>query len=196
MSEPKIPDPIQVVLEARETGLVVVDMQNDFCHPNGKLFVPTSINTIFQIENLLRKARESGVKIFYTQDWHYPNDPEFEIWGEHALAGSWGAEIIEQLKPTEHDIVVKKLRYDGFYGTSLDHILRLNKVKNLVITGTVANICVLHTAGSAALRWYKVFLPIDCVSALNEFDLKAALRQVSFLYRGILTRSDMVFFRR
>jgi len=92
--------------------------------------------------------------------------------------------------------VVKKLRYDAFYGTSLDHILRLHQIENIVVTGTVANICVLHTAGSAALRWYKVYLPIDCVSALNDFDYRATLRQVSFLYRGILTRSDLIEFEK
>ncbi|MEM4186150.1 MAG: isochorismatase family protein, partial [Candidatus Caldarchaeum sp.] len=62
----------------------------------------------------------------------------------------------------------------------------------VIVTGTVANICVLHTAGSAALRGFKVVVPKDAISALTEFDMKAALRQVTFLYRGILTRSDLV----
>ncbi|MDW8083665.1 MAG: isochorismatase family cysteine hydrolase [Candidatus Caldarchaeum sp.] len=195
MVEPSIPEPVSVMLESSSTGLIVVDMQNDFCHPKGKLFVPQSVSTIPNLEKLVKKARDAGVKIFYTQDWHDPKDPEFEIWGEHALAGTWGAEIVDQLKPTGSDFIVKKLRYDGFYGTSLDHLLRLHGIQHLLVTGTVANICVLHTAGSAALRWYKVYVPVDCVSALNDFDMKVALRQVSFLYRGILTRSDLITFR-
>jgi len=76
----------------------------------------------------------------------------------------------------------------------LDHILRINNIQNLIITGTVANICVLHTAGSAALRWYKVILPIDAISALNDFDYYAAIRQVDFLYKGIITTSDEIEF--
>jgi nicotinamidase-related amidase len=60
----------------------------------------------------------------------------------------------------------------------------------VVVTGTVANICVLHTAASAALRWYKVYVPMDSISALNDFDYHAALRQVSFLYKGVIVRSS------
>ncbi|MCS6785089.1 MAG: cysteine hydrolase [Candidatus Caldarchaeum sp.] len=195
VSEPEIPKPVPVAIESSTSALLIVDMQNDFCDPKGKLFVPASVSTVQPLKNLLSKARKAGVRVFYTQDWHGPNDPEFAIWGEHALAGTWGAEILDQLKPEPEDVVVKKLRYDGFYGTSLDHLLRLYGVKNIVITGTVANICVLHTAGSAALRWYNVYLPVDCVSALTDFDMKIALRQISFLYRGILTTSDIIDFR-
>jgi len=194
VAEPEIPEPQKAILKSSETGLIVVDMQNDFCHPSGRLFVPSSPKTVPQIKFLVEKARSQGVRVFYTQDWHDRDDPEFLIWGEHALAGSWGSEIIDELKPREGDVVVKKLRYDGFYGTPLEHYLKMYNVKNLVVTGTVANICVLHTAGSAALRWIKVVLPVDCISALNDFDYKATLRQVSFLYRGILTRSDLIEF--
>ncbi|MCS6769295.1 MAG: cysteine hydrolase [Candidatus Caldarchaeum sp.] len=192
MTEASIPEAEPVRLSRRDTALVIVDMQNDFCHPRGKLFVPTSPATIPNIRSLLEKARRSGVRVFFTQDWHDKDDPEFGIWGEHALAGSWGAEIVEELKPATGEVVVRKLRYDGFYGTSLDHYLSMHGVKNLLITGTVANICVLHTAGSAALRWHKIYVPVDCVSALTEFDLKAAFRQITFLYRGVLTRSELV----
>jgi len=146
-----------VLLEAKTTALIIVDMQNDFAHSNGKLFVPNSRNTINKISNLIRKAREKKVKIIYTLNWHTKDDLEFKIWGEHAVQNTWGSEIVDELKPNENDIIIKKLRYDAFYGTSLDHILRINNIQNLIITGTVANICVLHTAGSAALRWYKVF---------------------------------------
>ncbi len=196
MADVEIPSPQPVTLSPEDSGLLIVDMQNDFCHPKGRLFVPAAPATIPAIRGLLDKARKMGLRVFYTQDWHDMNDPEFEIWGEHALAGSWGAEIVDELKPIDGEVVIKKLRYDGFYGTSLEHYLRLYGLKNLLITGTVANICVLHTAGSAALRWFKVYVPVDTISALNDFDMKTALRQITFLYRGILTRSDIVEIRR
>ncbi|MEM4188972.1 MAG: isochorismatase family cysteine hydrolase [Candidatus Caldarchaeum sp.] len=192
MVDVEIPPLQKVKVDPRDSGLIIVDMQNDFCHPKGRLYVPSAPSTIPPIRSLLERARKAGVKVFYTQDWHDKDDPEFAIWGEHALAGSWGAEIVEELKPAPGEVVVKKLRYDGFYGTPLEHYLKLYNIRNLVVTGTVANICVLHTAGSAALRWLNVYIPVDAVSALNEFDMKAALRQVTFLYRGILTRSDLV----
>ena len=182
-------------LEAGETSLIIVDMQNDFADERGSLYVPDTRKTIKPIKSLLQKSRKSGVTVIYTQDWHREDDPEFRIWGRHAVAGSWGAEIIEELKPLEGEIIIKKERYDGFYQTNLEKVLREKKIKNLIITGTVANICVLHTAGSAALRGFKVVVPVDCISALNEFDYISSLRQISFLYRGELTKSDLIKFR-
>ncbi len=184
---PEIPKTERVALPARETALLVVDMQNDFAHPEGALFVPDARKTIPTIEGLLKRFREKGAPVFFTQDWHDEDDPEFKIWPRHAVAGTWGAEIVSELAPYPGEKVVKKLRYDGFYGTPLDHLLRLAGVKTLVVVGTVANICVLHTAGSAALRWYQVVLPEDGTSALTPFDMQAALRQVTFLYRGKVT---------
>ena len=185
----------RVEISSKETALIIVDMQNDFAHPDGKLFVPSARNIIPKIKELLDRARAAGVKVIYTQDWHMKDDPEFKIWGEHAVANTWGAEIVEELKPLESDILIKKLRYDAFFGTPLDHILRIYGIRNLVITGTVANICVLHTAGSAALLGYKVIVPIDAIAALSDFDYHASLRQISFLYRGILTKVENILFK-
>jgi len=178
-----------VELPARETAVIVVDMQNDFVKPEGKLFVPTAPATIEPIRRLLDRARTAGAKVIYTQDTHYDWDPEYEIWGEHVKYGTWGWQIIDELKPQPGDIVVQKTRYDGFYGTPMDDLLRINGIKNTVIVGTVANICVLHTAASAALRWYKVVVPVDGISALTEFDMHATLRQIDYLYRGVIVRS-------
>jgi nicotinamidase-related amidase len=193
---PEIEIKEEVVLDPSKTAVLVIDMQNDFVKPNGKLYVPTAQETIPAIRKLLEKARSANVPIIYTQDWHFKNDPEFRIWGEHCVANTWGAEIIDELKPAPDDIVIRKRRYDAFFGTDLDYVLRhIVHADTLVIVGTVANICVLHTAGSAALNWYNVVVPIDGISALNEFDYYAALRQIAFLYKGVLTRVDGVKFK-
>ena len=183
---PEIPVEHSVSLPADRTAVIVVDMQNDFVRPEGKLYVPSAQKTIKPIAELLERARKHGVMIVYTKDTHYPGDPEFRIWGEHALRGTWGWEIIDELKPKGKEIVIEKTRYDAFYGTPLDDLLRVYSIENLVIVGTVANICVLHTVASAALRWYKVVVPADGISALNEFDFYLTLRQISFLYRGVI----------
>lgn len=181
---PAVPRYQTLKLKAAETALVVVDMQNDFAHAQGALFVPDAPATVPVIARLLERARAAGTRVVYTQDWHSPDDPEFAIWPVHAVVESWGAEILAELKPRPGETVIKKARYDGFYGTPLGHLLHLWGLKTLVVCGTVANICVLHTAGSAALRWYQVVIPEDAVSALTPFDLAASLRQVSFLYQG------------
>ncbi|MEB3756168.1 MAG: cysteine hydrolase [Desulfurococcales archaeon] len=185
--EIKISD--SITLPARETAVIVVDMQNDFVKDGGKLVVPTARETVEPIRRLLSKARGKGVRVIYTQDTHWDGDPEFSLWGEHVEHSSWGWQIIDELKPVEGDIVLLKTRYDGFYGTPMDDILRSYGYKNLVIVGTVANICVLHTAASAGLRWYNIVVPMDGISALTEFDYYLTLRQVSWLYNGIVVRS-------
>ncbi len=179
----------RIELPADKTAVIVVDMQNDFVKPGGKLVVPSAKDTIPSIRKLLDRAREKNVLVIYTKDTHYRSDPEFNIWGEHVVKGTWGWEIVDELKPSNDDIVVEKTRYDSFYGTPIDDLLRVYGIEYVVIVGTVANICVLHTAGSAALRWYKVVVPLDAISALNDFDYYVALRQIDFLYKGTLVES-------
>jgi nicotinamidase-related amidase len=186
----------RVELDPRKTALLIVDMQNDFVKEGGKLVVPTAKDTVPVIRKLLDLARQHGMLVAYTQDTHLPNDPEFPIWGEHCLIGTWGWEIVDELKPQPNELVVQKRRYDGFYGTALEHDLRVAGVDTVIITGTVANICVLHTAGSAALRWFKVVVPKDGISALTDFDMEATLRQIHFLYRGVITTSDGIAAKR
>jgi len=179
----------RVTVDPVKTALIVVDMQNDFVSSGGALVVGDAAGTLPAIRRLLALARGATMAVFYTQDTHDPGDPEFPIWGQHVLRGSWGWQIVDELAPREGERVIQKLRYDGFFGTSLDHELRLRGVQTVIVCGTVANICVLHTAGSAALRGYRVILPMDAVSAITPFDLHASIRQVSFLYRGVITTS-------
>ena len=197
MADLEIPDITRherVDLRDQNTALIVVDMQNDFVHPDGALFCDEAPETFDPIRSLIDRAHGADVPVIYTQDWHPDGDPEFEIWGEHVKAGSWGAQIVDDLAPTDADTVIRKPRYDAFYATGLDHTLRVQGITHVVVTGTVANICVLHTAGSAALRWYDVVVPEDAISALTRFDKIAALRQIDFLFAGKVTQSDGVVF--
>jgi nicotinamidase-related amidase len=88
--------------------------------------------------------------------------------------------------------VLRKVRFDAFYGTPLDHLLRLWRVDTLVICGTIANVAVQCTAASAALRWYEVVIPRDAISALEPFDLDSTLRQTAFAFGGRVTVADGV----
>ena len=187
---PEIPWQPSVELPALSSAVIVVDMQNDFVKEGGALVVPDAAATLDSLQGLLERARRAGVRIAYTQDSHFPGDPEWEIWPHHCEANSWGWEIVEELAPQPEDLVCQKSRYDGFYGTWLEHFLaNVWKVRNLVIVGTVSSICVLHTAASAGLRWFFVVVPADCISALTEFDQALTLRQVSWLYTGSVTKT-------
>ena len=175
-----------------KTALVIVDMQNDFVKEGGSLFVPDAEETIPNIQRLLSLARESGMKVVYSQDTHTDGDPEWEIWPEHCRKDTWGHEIIEDLAPRENELVIQKVRYDAFYGTHLDHFLRVWGVDTLIVCGTVASICVHYTAASAALRWYDVIVPKDATSALDPFDLESSLRQTAFLFNGTIAMTAAI----
>ncbi|MGC9523326.1 MAG: cysteine hydrolase family protein [Anaerolineae bacterium] len=194
---PEIPWEPRVDLPADDTAVVVVDMQNDFVKPagghkgeGGSLVVPAAETTVPFIQQLLAAARASGARVAYTQDTAFPGDPEFDIWPPHCLEGTWGWRIIDELAPHDGDPVFKKNRYDAFYDSGLDHVLtRLWDVHHLVIVGTVSNICVLHTAASAGLRWFHVVIPANAISALTTFDQALTLRQTSSLYNGHVVRT-------
>jgi nicotinamidase-related amidase len=187
---PEIPFKDTVVLPAKQSALIIIDMQNDFVKPEGNLMVPAAGATVPQIKNLVGLAREAHIPIAYTQDTTFEGDPEFDIWPEHCKIHTWGWDIIPELEPQSGDLVCQKSRYDGFYGTWLEHFLSyVWKVKHLVIVGTVSNICVLHTAAAAGLRWFHVVVPADGISALTEFDQALTLRQISSLYSGFVVKS-------
>ena len=177
----------QVEVDPARTALLVVDMQNDFVDTQGSLRVPDAAGSIPVIAALLERARHAGMRVVFTQDTHRDDDPEWQIWPEHAREGSWGWQIIDELAPLDHETVIRKLRYDAFYDTPLDHLLRLWGVTTLVICGTLANICVHYTAASAALRWYDVVIPQDAISALEPFYLEFSLHQTVFVFAGQVT---------
>jgi nicotinamidase-related amidase len=174
------------------TALLVMDMQKDFVEDGGALLVPDARDTVKPIKRLVDAFHSQDILVVYTQDSHREGDPEFDIWGHHVLEGTAGEGIIDELGPMEGDIVVKKARYDAFYGTDLDQILRSRDIDSIVVVGTVANICVHYTTASAAQRWYGLICPVDCISALTEFDMHVHLHQTAYLFQGILTTSDAI----
>jgi len=179
----------KISLSGNKSALLIVDMQNDFIKEGGSLVVESAKETIAGIQYLADSFRKTGSYVIYTQDTHFDGDKEWEIWPVHCRKDSWGWQIVDELIPQKNEMVFQKNRYDGFYGTSLDHYLKLWGIENLVITGTVANICVANTAGSAGLRWYKIIVPADGISAITEFDQALTLRQVSFLFNGTILKT-------
>lgn len=181
----------EVVVDPSRTALIVGDMQNDFVKEGGTLVVPSAEGTLPAIRNLLGLARESGIRVVFVQDTHREEDPEWEIWGEHCREESWGWQVVEEFAPREEETKIRKPRYDAFYGTHLEHTLRNWGVDTLIICGTVANICVHYTASSAAMRWFNVIVPRDCISSFNDFDMEASLSQTATLL-GEVTSSENI----
>ena len=130
----------EVEMKPAQSALVVVDMQKDFVDDVGALLVPGARKTVPQIKRLVDAFHARGMLVVYTQDSHQEGDPEFDIWGRHVVEGSAGEEIVDDLRPREGDVIVKKPRYDAFYGTNLDHRLKTKGIDTLIVVGTVANI--------------------------------------------------------
>jgi len=196
--EVEVPDyEIQTSLSVSsdDAVLLVVDMQNDFADESGSLYNPDAEESIPIISGLVDEARDHAVPVWYTKDTHTKDDPEFEIWGEHCIKGSNGWNIVDELQPEDGDRVFEKSRYDGFYGTELDHQLTIHNKNTLIIVGTVANICVHYTAASAGLRYYNVIHPVEGISALTEFDFYSSLRQSTFLFQADLVSADGLEFQ-
>jgi len=167
-------------------GVVVIDMVNDFI--TGVLKCGRARRIIPNIQSLLDFARKKGTPIIYANDAHLPGvDKEFELWPSHAVVGTNGAEVIDELKPRENDYIIQKRRYSAFYETSLDLLLRELKVDTLVLTGLLTNVCVQHTAADAFFRGYDLIVPQNCVEALTEEDQKAGIKYLKTFYRCKIT---------
>jgi nicotinamidase-related amidase len=182
------------------TAVIVVDMQNGFCHPDGSLYAPGSEDAIEPCAALVGRAREAGGSVVFTRDVHPPEQfedahyyDEFDRWGEHVLEDSWEAQVIDELSPTDDDLVVVKHTYDAFYQTDLEGWLDAHGVDDLVICGTLANVCVLQTAGSAGLRDYRPVLVEDAVGCIEEAHREYALEHADFLFGEVTPREDVEF---
>jgi len=150
------------------TALLVVDMLNDFASEKGALYVPEARKIISNIRKILVAARESGAPVFYVCDAHLPDDLEFKFYPPHAVRRTWGAEVIDELKPAANEVVVYKRRYSGFFGTDLDLALRERSVDKLIVTGVLTDICVLYTVADAFFRGYTVLVVSDGTASLSE----------------------------
>jgi nicotinamidase-related amidase len=182
------------------TAVVIVDMQHGFCHPDGSLYAPASEDALGPVTDLVSRARDAGASVVYTRDVHPPEQfadnhyyDEFERWGEHVVEDSWDAELHADLDVREADHVVEKHTYDAFYQTDLEGYLDSHGIRDLVICGTLANVCVLHTAGSAGLRDYRPVLVEDAVGFIEEDHREYAVEHADWLFGEVAEREDVTF---
>lgn len=117
-----------------KTAVIVVDMLNDFV--TGALKCDRGLAIVPKTAELLDAARENGVPVIFSNDAHLKGiDHELKLWGDHAIAGTKGAEVIPELKQCEKDYVVPKRRYSGFFRTDLELLLKELGVETVIMTG-------------------------------------------------------------
>lgn len=159
-------------------ALLIIDMLNDFVLEGASLEVPDARKVIPAIKDEVNKARAQNIPIIYICDAHEKEDKEFSKfgWPAHAVKGTKGAEVVDELKPEKDDVVIEKTTYSGFYNTKLDETLENLGVNSLRLTGCVTHICIMFTASDAVLKNYKVTIVEDGVAGLSREDHDAALR--------------------
>ena len=162
-------------------AILVVDMLNDFVTGSlacdrGKAIVPATAE-------LLDAAREKGIPVIFCNDAHIAGiDRELKLWGDHAIAGTKGAEVIPELKLSDKDYVVPKRRYSGFFQTDLDILLKELSVKTVVMTGLHAHMCVRHTSADAYCLGYDVVVAKQATDSFTEEDYIGGLAYLKTCY--------------
>src|ERR671933_46247 len=175
-------------LDLAKAAMLVIDMQNDFCHPHGWLAhigvdVTPARTPINPLKNLLPKLRSHAVPIIWINWGNRPDlfnisaasrhvynptgsgvglgDPLPKNGAPVLMAGSWAAAVVDELAPQPEDICVDKYRMSGFWDTPLDSILRNLGRSTLFFGGVNADQCVMATLQDAH------FLGYDCIFEAN-----------------------------
>lgn len=163
-------------------ALIIVDMQNDFVLPEGKLPVPKAEEIIDNIKVLRDIACEQDILIIYTKDWHDKHDEEFSKWPPHCIEHSWGAEIIEELETGMSskfwEEAFHKTTFSMFSNPLIVPFLRKHNITNLTFTGVATEYCVLSCISDAIIDYnYDVTLVVDAIKGveLKEGDIANAL---------------------
>ncbi len=176
-----------------KTALVVLDMLNDFV--DGTLANTAAKPIIGQIDLLADAARKrEDWVVVYANDAHQPGDLEFEVFGEHALAGSQGAEVVSELTPQGDDIVIPKRFYSAFTQTDLDATCRVHNIGKLVVVGQHTDCCCRHTTYDAFLRGIEVAVVSDatCVFAPLAGDDYDGRQQGALDYLNTFYKSEVL----
>jgi nicotinamidase-related amidase len=168
-----------VTLVANETALLAMDFTTQTCTPQRRL---RCANQVPQVAKLIAEARRKGVLIVYSV----------------ALPGSTAADILKEVAPAPGEPVLPPLGPDKFVNSDLDKRLKDRGIKTVIAIGTQAHTSVLHTGAAAALRGYKVIVPVDGMSgddAWPEVYTAWHLANAARIAPQVtLTRMDMINF--
>lgn len=160
-------------------ALLVTDMLNDFVRKGAPLEVPAARKIIAAINRRIGATRRAGGRVIFVADHHAKNDPEFNRWPPHAVKGTPGCEVIEELDRRPEDILVAKTRYNAFFGTKLEAILKREKIRDVEITGVCTSICVLLTAAEIRNRYIPTAVHRDAVADLDKTSHTFALKYMN-----------------
>jgi nicotinamidase-related amidase len=172
------------MLNPTSTALVLIEFQNDFTSAGGVFHdavkgVMHSSNMLANTIATVASARKAGVTIMhvpitfaegYGEITNHPYGILKGVVDNSAFRkGSWGAEIIDSLKPQAGDITIEGKRgLDTFPSTNLDFILRSKGIQTVVLAGFLTNCCVESTMRSAYERGFDVVTLVNCTATVSQ----------------------------
>jgi nicotinamidase-related amidase len=189
-------------IDPARCALIVIDMQNAFVAEGAPFETPGARHMLPRLEPLIRRARELRMPIVWTQSDHRPPYGGLMLSKFPAIANErvlWQGEpsfqmypgMLQPLEgPFEYRIV--KHKFDAFFETDLDAILRFHHVDTVIVTGTATNACCESTARSAFMRDYKVVFPSDANATFDEAMHRATLVNIDLLFGRVMTTDELL----
>jgi ureidoacrylate peracid hydrolase len=189
------------------SALMVIDMQNDFCHPEGafaKRGFDTSLarGIVPTLKRLMNEARKVGVPVIMVRvvrndDTAWPALKRLARfnWGEDFIPvfeEGWGAELYEGFEPLPGDIQLDKNRYGSFTGTNLDLILRNKGIANIILSGGATNVCVESTAREGFMLDYNVVLVDDACATITRELHEGTLANMRGWFGRVVNAEDVI----
>ena len=194
-------------IDKASAGMLIVDMQNGFCHPRGELGrrgQGAALQAVVpHVEALVDVARRVGLRVYWSRQEHEAEDVtrrDHRIKthiskNQHlpCLRGTWDAEIVDDLREvvTESDYVFAKHRASCFYNTTLEVALRMRGTRTLIIAGVTTNYCVDATIRDAYARDFDVVLVRDCCAARDLELHEATIRNTELFHGAVCTLSQL-----
>jgi len=167
-------------IDPSKAAVIVVDMENDFVEDSSPMASAQARDAIPQMQRVLALARQTGMKVIYTTHAHREDGCDMGRFGDlyppiatgtSLVDGTRGIEIHRDLEPADGEIVIKKHRYSGFFGTDLDIILRSSGMETVIIIGTTTENCCHATARDAMFRDYFVVFLADATGTFDYPDV-------------------------
>ena len=198
-------------MNPKTTAVVLIEYQNDFTTPGGKLHdavksVMESTNMLENTVEMVNPARNAGATIVYVplqfaRGFNELSPSPYGILGilkgcENGQVfekGSWGAQIVDVLKPEPDDIVVEGKRgLDGFATTNLDFILRGRKIDTIALGGFLTNCCVESTMRTGYELGYSVITLKDCAATVSVQAQRGAIEHDFPMFSHPMTHEEFV----
>jgi ureidoacrylate peracid hydrolase len=206
MTHPEVPltrtPPLSTRVRPDRSALLVIDMQNDFVHPDGVTAVwmrrrletaglevpegPTLTERMVPaLQELVAEARAIGVPVVWVRMEldDSTRDRFMTAEGWHPCEpGSWGAEWYAGLGPVEGETVVVKRRHSAFFGTDLATQLRDLGVENVLVAGTATMGCVESTVRDAYAHDFWAVVLSDCSGQMDEQAHRIAVERMDRVF--------------